>query len=220
MLLRQMTLNNDLSILMENKNHGYHTSEFILLRCLVDDFLHITYIVNHSDSEEAIVRYNADALDKNFKKIFDLAVLNEEKLGGNYPFYPTYASMEIVKERIKNSPKRQQHFSDKDNFKFKTFKNTGNIVRDLTDEPYSHQLRRAYFIWRKLSDFVHYSNTAFEEEQMIDPEIDSTYTEFAEIISYSYFTALNCLQHLQKRYNFDLIDSNNLVTYYQNAGHN
>ena len=217
MLLRQITINNDLALLMDNKNHGYHTSEFILLRCLIDDYLHITYIVNQDNSEEVIVDFNADALEKNFKKIFDLAILNEETLGGNYPHYPTYALMEEVKEKIKNSPKRQQHFSDKENFKFKKFKNTGQIIRDLKDEVYSHSLRRAYFIWRKLSDFVHYSNTAFEEEEMIDPETDSTYTEFAEIISYSYFTILNCFKHFQNRYNLEIIDTNKLSVYYKDV---
>ncbi len=219
MILRQITINHDLALLMQNKKHDYHTSELILLRCLVDDFLHMSYIVNQYNSDDVIVNFNADALDKNFKKLFDLAKLNEETLGGNYPFYPTYAFMEEIKEKIKNSPKRQQHLSDKENFKFKTFKNTGQIIRELKNESYSHSLRRAYFIWRKLSDFVHYSNTTFVEEQMMNPKIDSTYTEFAEIISYSYFTILNCFKYFQNRYNLEIIDTNNLSMYYQNSGH-
>lgn len=219
MILRQITINNDLSTLLKNKNHGYLTSEFILLRCLVGDFIHITFIVNQENSEEVIVDFNADAISKNYRKIFDLATLNEEKLGGNYPYYPTYALMEEVKEKIKNSPRRQQYFKDKDNFKFKSFKATGNLIRDLGDYEYSHELRRAYFIWRKLSDFVHYSNFAFEEEQEINPETDSTFTEFAEIISYSYMTILNCFKHFTERYNLELIDTNNLELYYKNAGH-
>lgn len=219
MILRQITINNDLALLMQNKNHRYHTSELVLLRCLIDDYIHLTYIVNQPNVEEVIVNFNADALDKNFKKINDLAILNEENLGGNYPFYPTYASMEKVKDQIKNSPKRQQHFLDKDNFKFKTFKNTGQIVRELNVETYSHTLRRAYFIWRKLSDFVHYSNITFEEEQMIEPKTDSTYIEFAEIIGYSYFTVLNCLKQIQNNYAFEIIDTNDLSTYYLNAEH-
>lgn len=216
MILRQMTINNDLASLMFNKNHSCYTSEFILLRCIIDDYIHITYIVNQSNSEEAIVNFNADALDKNYKRLLDLATLNEDYLGGNYPFYPTDALMNEVKEKIKSSPRRQQHFSDKENFKFKTFKNTGQIIRELKNESYSHSMKRAYFIWRKLSDFVHYSNIAFEEEQMIDPETDSTYTEFAEITSYSYCTVLNCFKHFQSRYNLKIIDTNKLSEYYQN----
>lgn len=219
MILRQITINSDLASILENKSHGYLTSEFILLRCLIDDFIHIAYIVNQENSEDVVVNFNADALSKNFKKLFELAVLNEETLGGTYPYYPTYASMEEVKEKMKKSPRRQQHFSDKDKFEFKKFKNTGSLIRDLGDEDYSHQLKRAYFIWRKLSDFVHYSNLSFQEEQSINPDTDSTFTEFAEIISYSYKTILNCFKHFETRYGLELIDSNDLATYYKNAGH-
>ena len=165
-------------------------------------------------------RLNAHALSTNFRKLSDLAELNEEKLGGNYPFYPTYAMMEDVKQKMKDSPKRQAHFSNKDEFKFKTFKATGNLIRDLNDnDANSHNLRRAYFIWRKYSDFVHYSNLAYEEENEINPAEDTTYTEFAEIISYSYFVILNCLQHFVEKYGLEIIDSNNLAEYYANAGH-
>ena len=51
----------------------------------------------------------------------------------------------------------------------------------------------------------------------MNPETDSTYTEFAEIISYSYFTILNCFKHFQNRYNLEIIDTNKLSLYYQNA---
>lgn len=219
MIIRQITLNSDLKLLLESKTHGYHTSHFILLRCLIDDFIHLTFIVNQEDHEEQIVKFNADALNKNFKKLMDLATLNEEKLGGEYPHYPTYELLDGVKEKMKNSPRRQQHFSDKENFTFKTFKATGNIIRDLGDNEYSHQLNRAYFIWRKLSDFVHYSNLSFEEEEMINPGEDYTYNEFAEIIFYSYNTTLNCLQHFNSRYGIEIIDTNNLKEYYADAGH-
>lgn len=57
-----------------------------------------------------ITKLNADALSKNFKKLSDLAALNEEKLGGNYPFYPTNAMMDALKQKMKDSPNRQAHF--------------------------------------------------------------------------------------------------------------
>ncbi|MGS0526989.1 hypothetical protein ACU8V7_19450 [Zobellia nedashkovskayae] len=220
MVVRQHSVNNDLSILYSNTDGLTLTSEFILYRCLIDDYIHIIFISDQEDSNEMVTKLNADALSKNFKKISDLAELNEEKLGGNYPYYPTYALMEEVKEKMKNSPKRQQHFSNKDEFKFKTFKATGNLIRDLKDDdPNSHQLRRAYFIWRKLSDFVHYSNLTYEEEQTINPAKDATYTEFTEVISYSYFVVLNCLKHFEAKYGLEIIDSNNLAEYYANTGH-
>lgn len=220
MIIRQNVLCADLSTLFSNKKHKYLTSVFILFRCMVDDYIHFNFIINQDNSEEVLTNFNADAINKNFNKIKELAELNEEKLGGNYPFYPTHQMMEELKEKIKQSPKRQQYFLDKENFKFKTFKATGNLIRDLKgDEEYSHQLRRAYFIWRKLSDYVHYSNFTFEEESMIDAEVDTTYEEFAEIISYSFYTILNSLKHFEGKYNLKVIDSNNLADYYKDAEH-
>jgi hypothetical protein len=220
MIIRQLSLNSDLSILIGNKKNKYLTSEHILLRCIIDDYIHMIYITNQDNSEDVLTNFNADAINKNYNKIKELAELNEEKLNGNYPFYPTYALLEETKEKMKNSPKRQQYFLDKDNFKFKSFKATGNLIRDLKDEDSnSHQLRRAYFIWRKYSDFVHYSNFTYEEESAIDPEKDETYAEFAEIISYSYFIVLSCLKHFEKKYNLTVIDSKGLAEYYKDTGH-
>jgi hypothetical protein len=88
-IVRQITMNIDLKLLLNNDKHIYHTSQFILLRCLIDDFIHLAYISNNANSDESIVNFNADAYNKNFKKIKDHATLNEEKIGGNYQYYPT-----------------------------------------------------------------------------------------------------------------------------------
>ena len=219
LLTRQITLNSDLELLLENKKHNFHTSQLILLRCLIDDFMHIVYIANHANSDEQIVNYNADAYSKNFQKLKDFATLNEEKLGGNYPHYPTYKMMDEVMEKVKKNPLRNHYLADIENFKFKTFKNTGSIIRELGDEEYAHQLKRAYFIWRKLSDFVHYSNMAFNEEQVMDPGNDYTYNEFAEVIFYSYQTVVICLNHFRDKFGLEIVDADNLAEYYANAGH-
>jgi hypothetical protein len=220
MIIRQHSINKDLFLLFSNNESQTLTSKFVLYRCLVDDFINIIFISNQDDKNEMVTKLNADALSKNFNKIKELAELNEEKLGGTYPYYPTYEILEEVKEKMKNSPKRQQHFSDKDNFKFKTFKSIGNLIRDLNDiDDNVNQLRRAYFIWRKFSDFVHYSNLTYEEEQIRNPLEDETYTEFAEIISYSYFIVRNCLGHFTDKYDLQITDSSDLADYYKESKH-
>ena len=219
MIIRQYSIINDIKILFSSKQNGYLTSELILFRCIVDDFIHIKFLVNQQNPEEEITKFNSDAISKNLNKLAELAKLNEEKLGGNYPMYPTNKFIEELKEKIKQGPKRQQYFIDKENFKLKTFKPTGNLIRDLEDNNYSHSLRRAYFIWRKLSDHVHYSNFSYEELLIIDPTKDHTYTEFAEIIFYSYSLIIDCLNHFKTKYNLKIIDENNLAEYYKDAGH-
>ena len=219
MIIRQYSIINDIKILFSSKKNGYLTSELILFRCIVDDFIHIKFLVNQQNPEEEITKFNGDAINKNFNKLVDLAKLNEEKLGGNYPMYPTNKLIEELKEKLKQAPKRQQYFIDKENFKLKTFKSTGNLIRDLEDNNYSHSLRRAYYFWRKLSDHVHYSNFSYEELQIIDPTKDHTYTEFAEIIFYSYSVIIDSLSHFETKYNLKITDEDNLAEYYKDAGH-
>jgi hypothetical protein len=220
MIIRQRSVNNDFSILYSNENRQSLTSQFILYRCLVDDFIHIIFILNQDDVNEMVTKLNADAFGKNFKKLYELAKFNEEQLGGNYEHYPTFALMDEVKEKMKKLPRREQHFSNKEDFKFKTFKTTGNLIRDLKDDDENvHKLRRAYFIWRKLSDYVHFSNLTYEEEEMRNPAEDHTYTEFAEIISYSYFVILNCFKHFEDKYDLKIVDADKLSEYYNGAAH-
>lgn len=215
--VRQFALSDDLLILFANKKTKFLSSELILFRCIADDYIHTTYLINQNNFEEALVKFNAQAISNNFNKIKELTELNETKLGGNYPFYPTYELLEEVKEKLKTLPHREQYFDDKEKFKFKTFKATGNLIRELIDEPYAHKLQRAYFIWRKLSDFVHYSNFTFDEERALNPKIDETYTEFAELIYYSYVIIRTCIEHFAKNFEVSVVDSNNLQDYYKDA---
>ena len=101
LIIRQYCIISDIRLLFTHKTDNSLTSELILFRSLIDDYIHITYIVNQSDKEEQILNFNGDAINKNFKKLSDLATFNEEKLKGKYPYYPTKKSIDEIKEKIK-----------------------------------------------------------------------------------------------------------------------
>lgn len=218
-VIRQYAIINDLKILFEKKVNGYLTSEFILFRCIIDDYIHFTYVVNQEDKEESVIEMNADAYNKNFKKLEELAEFNEKELEGKYPYYPTMELLNSVKIQFRDNPKNDNKFVDKETFKLKSFPSTGNLIRGLDDNDYSHSLRRAYFLWRRYSDFVHYSYFSYAQEVLIDPLTDETYSEFAEIIYYSYMNILNSMQYFVDKYGLEIKDSNNLAEYYKDAGH-
>lgn len=216
---RQFTITKDLSILFKNKNSTYLGSQLILFRCIVDDFIHLTYIVNQVDSNETMISFNSDAFNKNFIRLKKLADLNETKLEGKYPYYPTYEIIDDLKENFRNQANNDMYFKNKENFKFKSFENMGSIIGKLDNENYAHKLRRAYFFWGNLSDFVHYSNFSFGLERRINPKKDNTYLMFAEIIQYSYQTIKTSFEYFEKTYNLKLIDKNKLDERYKNTEH-
>jgi hypothetical protein len=113
---RQYTLTTDLSILFNNKKSIYLGSQLILFRCIIDDFIHLTYIVNQNDSKEMMIKFNSDAYNKNFIKLKKLAKLNETKLNGNYPNYPTYKLIDDLKENLKSQTKNENYFKNKEEF--------------------------------------------------------------------------------------------------------
>ena len=216
---RQYTLSSDLSILFKNKNSIYLGSQLILFRCIIDDFIHLTYIVNQNNSNEMMTKFNSDAYNKNFIKLKKLAELNETKLGGKYPNYPTYKFIDDLKENFKNQTKNEGYFKNKEEFKLKTFENMGSIIGKLEDESYAHQLRRAYYFWGHLSDFVHYSSLSFGMERNVNPKKDNTNLMFAEIIQYSFQVIKTSFEYFERTYNLELIDKNNLSEYYKDATH-
>lgn len=218
-ITRQYTLTKDLSILFQHKKTTYLGSQLILFRCIIDDFIHLTFIVNQIDSNEMMTNFNSDAYNKNFIRLKKLADLNETKLEGKYPNYPTYELLNSLKENFGSQKKNDKYFKNKENFKLKTFDNMGNIIGKLDNENYAHKLRRAYFFWGHLSDYVHYSNFSFRLERSLNPKNDNTYFMFAEIIQYSYQIIKTSFEYFEKKYSLNIIDKNNLGERYKDAEH-
>lgn len=216
---RQFTLLQDLSILFNYKSSNYLGSQFILFRCIIDDYIHLTYILNQVDSNEMLIRFNSDAYHKNFTRLKKLADLNELRLEGNYPNYPTYQFLDNFKDSFKQKTNNEKYFKNKETFELKKFDNMGSIIGRLNDENYAHKLRRAYYFWGHLSDFVHYSNFSFGLERNINPKQDNTYLMFDEIISYSYQVIKTSFEYFETTYKLKLIDNNNLSERYKDSEH-
>jgi hypothetical protein len=211
---RQWFFSVDLSTIFAHSSHNSFVSQFILSRCIVDDYLHLVYILHQPNSEDAIIALNADAHKRNFDKISELAEVNESILEGNFPLYPTFEMRDQVKEKLQNSAKKAHYFSDVASFKFKTFKQTGNFIKDFPKDQFGAQIRRAYYLWRHLSDYIHYSKFSFDLE-FYPENNEHSFNFIQEIIYYSYRVVKLSFESFQSEFGLSLIDRHDLQTFYK-----
>ncbi len=211
---RQWFFSIDLISIFSHSPHKSFISQFILSRCILDDYLHLIYIQSQPDINEAIVSFNADAHKKNFDKISELADVNETILGGSFPFYPTYKQRDEIKEKMQKSPKKSNYFIDIPSFRFKSFKQTGNFIKDFPKDQFRAQIRRAYYLWRHLSDYVHYSKFSFDLE-FYPENNENSLNIIQEIIYYSYKVVKLSFEYFQTTYDLKIIDRHNLQSFYK-----
>lgn len=196
LLSRQLYLVADITCLLRYGFHPGLTSVFIICRTIVDDFIQLYYVANHANPSEQITFLNADAHDKNHKKIAELAEINETKLGGNFPYYPTYAFVEEMKNKVLANPDKDKYFKDKANYKYHRFLNKRQIIDHFSNDVASADLARVYFRWKVLSDFLHYSKFTYEYEAAYE-EITDEYDSIMEVLYYGYLATKYCMEFFE-----------------------
>ena len=97
-LRRQAIMLLDLSKIFENRNQELVTTPYIILRSMLDDFLHILFLELQNDKEEQIVRINAKAHKQTFKSLKELTDSNHKHFNGNYEFYLNKQQFEDLKQ--------------------------------------------------------------------------------------------------------------------------
>jgi hypothetical protein len=206
----------DLISIFENSPHDNFITKFIISRCIVDDYLHLIYILNQNDVNEAIVSLNADAYKRNFDKYSELADIKETILGVDDldPYYPTYQDRDKQKQKWQTDPKLTHYFNDISNFKFKTFKQTGNFIKEFPKDQYGAKVRRAYYWWRHLSDYIHYTNFSFQLESKPENK-ENALNILQEIIYHSYKIVKLSFKYFQDNLELTLIDKHNLQKVYR-----
>lgn len=193
-LRKQAILLSDLSLILKNRKSEYISTPFIILRSLLDDFLHLLYLEIHNDRETEITRINADSYRYSFNSLKDLTDSNYEHFDGKYPFYLTQEQLQAVKNKFIAKEKNKRYFKNPDTFKFKVFKRFSDMVKCFSHSRNVDIFRdRAYYLWKEFSSFVHYSNYSFEYElrnakenlNMIDESFQYCYNSI--YLSFKYF---------------------------------
>jgi len=183
---RQLNFTTDISCLLSNQYVSNLTSIFLIARSILDDFLPLHYISIHSNPEEQIILLNADAHGMKYKKIRDLAKLNEDILGGSFPFYPTDASVLEMKSQILSNSDKSKYISDRSDLKFHRFLNKRQLIDTYEGKDSRADLYRCYFQRRHLSDYIHYSKFSYDFE-ILNQSPTNQYDLVHEIFLFAYF---------------------------------
>ena len=193
-LRKQALLLSDLSLILQNRNSENISTPFILLRSLLDDFLHLLYLETHNDRKTEITKINAEAFKYNFNSLIDLTNSNYKHFSGKYPFYMTNEQLQAIKNKFKAKEINKKYLKNPAEFKFKAFKSFGDMVKSISHSREVDIFKdRAYFLWKHFSSFVHYSNSSFEYElqdakenmNMIDESFQYCYNSI--YLSFKYF---------------------------------
>lgn len=211
-LQRQAILLSDLSTLLRDRNSKYISTPYILLRSLLDDFIHLLYFHLCKERDSEIVKVNAVAYKQSFVSLVNLTNSNYENFEGKYPFYLKKEEVEELKSNFVDKLENQKYFQVPSRFKFKEFITFDALVRRISHSRETKIYRdRAYYLWKEFSSFVHYSTYSFKMEMQDAPEnmhiIDECfqYCYNSVYLSFQYFVSIFELQFidnevLNKRY--------------------
>ena len=111
-LQKQALLLLDLSTILKNRQSKYISTPYIILRSLLDDFMHLMYLELSNNKEEEIIKINAEAYKHCFVSLQNLTDSNYEHFDGKYPFYLKQEEVEKVKNQFINKDKNKKYFKD------------------------------------------------------------------------------------------------------------
>lgn len=165
LLRRQAQLTYDLHTILVSRPKENLTTPYIILRALLDDFLHVLYLDLSDNIDEEIVCINAKGHRDNFKSLKNLTDSENQEYHGQNFGYLSEEAYEELKIVFKSKPKNQKYFTDIDNFELKGFKTMAQMALSINSTENNNIARdRTYFYWKSFSSFVHYSTWCYDYE--------------------------------------------------------
>jgi hypothetical protein len=204
MIRRQVILLHDLQTLIAHSEHHNLSGVLILCRCLLDDFLHVFFLKQHNEEEENLVKINADEYKQMFRSVDVIMQSNHQHFEGQNPYYITEDEFAAVKAHFIGQEENDKYFIDKAAFRFKRFKTVADLVLEFNDFEMSKMAQRAFYFWKDLSGFVHYSNITFEKE-INEDNLPYNLSLIEEVLLYSYNTIELSFRYFHTPYGLELI---------------
>jgi len=165
MLRRQAMITYDLHLIMKNRPEENLTTPYILLRTLMDDFIHVIHLDLLDNPDEDILRINASGHKENFNSLKNLTLSDNQVYFGESFGYLTIEGFETLKETFKTKEINKKYFENTEGFKFKKFPTLTEVATSINStENYNVARDRAFYMWKSFSSFVHYSNWCYAYE--------------------------------------------------------
>ncbi|MCZ4408702.1 hypothetical protein O3Q51_07775 [Cryomorphaceae bacterium 1068] len=186
-LMRHHILNRDIHTLMGSPKHFSLNTIEIILRAMLDDFLHLSYLKMYSSkTDEAIIKLNAKEYAESFKSIKEAADINEQVFEGKDKNLPTQGYYDHVLAKFKSVDQNAKYFKTDEKTDFKGFLQMKQVVAKLcAQKNYANNAVRAYYLWKSYSGIVHYSSVSFDREKHWH---DGYYKMIQESLLYSFNT--------------------------------
>lgn len=207
-LRRQAILYLDLEKVLQNRKSELITTPFILLRSLMDDFLHLLYLELHADKDEEIVKINASSQKQSFKSLEDLTKSNHKYFNGAYGYYLNDEQFQALKDVFTGKPENDKYFTDKSQFKFKNFLTLTQVAENITHSRDVEIFKdRAFYLWKEFSSFVHYSNSSFYLEINSNP---INLQKIEEGFQYCYNSIFLAFKYFERTMGIEFMDNEDL----------
>lgn len=196
MLRRQSMIAFDLGKILRDRPSENLTTPYILLRTLMDDFIHLLYLELVESREDEIIKINADGHRDNFNSLKNLTASQNQTYFNESFGYLSEEELEELKNTFKSKPQNHKYFADRDNFKFKkppSLTEMANLING--SENYNVARDRSFYMWKTFSSFVHYSNWCFSYEYS---EAIENIQMMEEALQYTFNSIHICSYHFRK----------------------
>lgn len=213
MIRRQAIILNDIVTILAHTPHHNFSIVLILCRCLLDDFLTVFYLKLNDNETNNIIRINSDEHRQLFKTIEIIMQSNHLHFNGQNPYYLTENQLAALKKEFIEKPENDKYFIDKNDFRFKKFIPLSEVATGINDFELSKLSQRAFYFWKDLSGFVHYSNVTFEKELNTE-NYEYNLIVVEEVLLYSFNTIELSFRYFSEKYGNALIVDDDLRNRY------
>jgi len=156
-LIRHSTLMRDVSRLIALNPKQRLTDVFILLRCMLEDFITVYYLKMNNYDRQLIIQYMAEGFHNRISMMEETAALNKRFYKGSLEGLIPFDYVQQEKQRITSNPDNNELFSNKREFKFKRFPSVREVIKALPVNDSTIANVPSLISWIQYSEYVHHS---------------------------------------------------------------